>query len=196
MANVIKGTYCRACDRAESNFRFGDKNLWKVGLKDLHEYYSNCYRHIKNTATLFKYTDHVMLTLHYLYKDKVKLVRPKLRYSTFDQFMLFLKSAYRCSKHKHWCNSQILLESFAISPMTMDEIRHVDYVGEVADYMVKYFSSLKSPISYDRKLLAKWKVEDAAQYKIAHDGQHERRNYCKANKFSVWRAKRDAELVR
>jgi len=30
LSNVIKGTYCKACDRSESNLRFSKSDLWKI----------------------------------------------------------------------------------------------------------------------------------------------------------------------
>jgi len=30
LSNVIKGTYCKACDRSESNLRFSQNDLWKI----------------------------------------------------------------------------------------------------------------------------------------------------------------------
>jgi len=128
-----------------------------------------------------------------VYKDKIKIGEETSRYKTFDEKMLFLKSSYRCSRNVEWCNSQVLLESFNIGPMTMDEIMNVDYVDQASIIITQYFSDPASPLKRDKKILEKWKHEDAAQYEIARNHITEVRNYLNTNKFSVYRAKWEAK---
>lgn len=63
MANVIKGTYCKACDRLENQTRFENKDKWVISMKDLHEYYRNCNQHTRNYLALLKFLDNTMVTL-------------------------------------------------------------------------------------------------------------------------------------
>jgi len=63
MANVIKGTYCKACDRAEQVKRFENKDKWAISMLDLHEYYRNCNKHTRNYLALLEFLDNTMKVL-------------------------------------------------------------------------------------------------------------------------------------
>jgi len=96
-----------------------------------------------------------MILLKYQFKDKIEYKKPTILKPTFDDQMLYLRSAYRCSRNIKWCNSQVLLESYYISPILIEEMYNDDYIAYASEMLIKYLAPKKIYIKHDQEVLAK-----------------------------------------
>jgi len=163
LSNLIKGTYCMACDLSENHLRFGDKGKWNISLKDIQEQSINCSHHNRNIAVLIEYLVKVQDLLHLKYKEEITIVHPKWSVESVEEYILANKRSYYCSKDVTWCDSELLLKQFYIAPMLKLEMVNQDFFDHMSTLLIKYFSSYRVS-KYENDIYDAFKKEDVKLY--------------------------------